>query len=69
MVDKYLRVKGTNNVWAVGDVADIEPPQYKVTDTQTARLAKNIVLVLANKHPLPYKVGTRMYIATMSREN
>ena len=60
MVDEYLRVKGLKNVWAIGDVADIEPPQYKVTDTQSAHLAKNIILLLADKALIPYKVVARM---------
>lgn len=58
-VDEYLRIKGLRNVWAIGDLADIEPPQYKVTDTQSAQLAKTMVLIMSNKDPVPYKVAAR----------
>ena len=60
VVDEYLRVKGVEDVWAVGDVSSIEPPQFKTTDTQSAHLAKNILLILNNKKPLPYAIGSRM---------
>ena len=60
VVDRHLQVKGTENVWAVGDVSDVEPAQFITTDKQSAHLAKNIVSLLRdnNKTLLPYKVGS-----------
>ena len=60
VVDDYLRVKGTMEVWAVGDVSNHEPAQFKVTDTQSAHLARNIAAILSNKALLPYRKDTRM---------
>ena len=59
VVDDYLKVKGLENVWAIGDVSDHEPPQFLFADKQAAHLAKNIILILSSKAPLPYKGGTR----------
>lgn len=60
-VDEYLRVKGAEAMWAIGDISDVEPPQFKVTDTQSAHLASNILHILNNKTPLPYKIAARMF--------
>ncbi|KAI8625188.1 hypothetical protein F5Y19DRAFT_274788 [Xylariaceae sp. FL1651] len=57
-VDEYLRVKGAENVFAIGDVSDAEPPQFIYVDKQSAHTAKNIVLVLRGMALLPYKVAT-----------
>jgi len=59
IVDDYLKVKGVENVWAIGDISDNEPPQFLFADKQAAHLAKNINLILGSKAPLPYKGGTR----------
>ncbi|KAK9427249.1 hypothetical protein V1505DRAFT_334675 [Lipomyces doorenjongii] len=58
-VDEYLKVKGTENVWAIGDVSDLEPQQFMFADKQSTHLAKNIVLILTKKTPLPHKLGTK----------
>ncbi|KAK9238079.1 hypothetical protein V1525DRAFT_387804 [Lipomyces kononenkoae] len=58
-VDDNLNVKGVQDVWAIGDVSDLEPPQAFLADRQSAHLAKNIILILSNKTPLPYKQGIR----------
>ena len=54
-VDEYLKVKGAEDVWALGDVSDLEGSQYMFLEYQSAHLAKNIALILSNKAPLPYK--------------
>ena len=56
MVDEYLKVKGTKDVWAIGDVSDVEYSQFIWCDKQSAHLAKSLTLILSNKAPLPYKV-------------
>jgi NADH dehydrogenase FAD-containing subunit len=58
MVDEYLKVKVAGDVWAIGDVSDIEPAQFIYCDKQSAHLAKNIALIQSNEAPLPYKVAT-----------
>jgi NADH dehydrogenase FAD-containing subunit len=59
VVDDYLKVKGLENVWAIGDISSHEPPQFLFADKQAGHLAKNILLILSNKAPLPYKDGIR----------
>lgn len=65
-VDEYLQVKGANSVWAIGDVADIEPAQFIVTDKQSLHLVKNITAVLNNQPPLPYKVAGSRKLSPIS---
>jgi NADH dehydrogenase FAD-containing subunit len=57
VVDEYLRVKGAEGLWAVGDISAIQRPQYMNTEAQSVHLAKNIGLVLQKKQPLPYAIG------------
>jgi len=59
VVDDHLKVKGLENVWAIGDISAREPPQFLAADRQAGYLAKNILLILSNKVPLPYKDGIR----------
>ncbi|KAK7418779.1 hypothetical protein QQX98_003797 [Neonectria punicea] len=62
MVDEYLKVKGTEGVWAIGDVSDVEPSQFLTCDKQSVYLAKSIVSILRNKLPLPYKVSASRFM-------
>jgi NADH dehydrogenase FAD-containing subunit len=57
VVDEYLRVKGAEGLWAVGDISAIQKPQYMNTEAQSVHLAKNLGLVLQKKQPLPYAIG------------
>ena len=62
MVDNFLRVKGAKDVWAIGDVSDVESWQFITCDRQSAHLAKNMITMINNKPPIPYKVAaSRMY--------
>lgn len=56
IVDDYLKAKGAADIWAVGDIADIEWRQFVTMDKQSVYLAKNILSILSNKKPVPYKV-------------
>jgi NADH dehydrogenase FAD-containing subunit len=56
IVDDYLKAKGAGDVWAIGDVADVEWKQWIYMDRQSSYVAKNIVLILSNKAPNPYKI-------------
>ena len=58
VVNEYLQIEGAKDVWAIGDVSAIEPEQLIVVDKQSAHLAKNIVAILSNKTPIPYKKAT-----------
>jgi len=58
VADDYLKVKGADGVWAIGDVSDVEPSQFITCDKQSIHLAKNITSILSNKAPLRYKVAT-----------
>lgn len=58
MVDEYLKLKGTGDAWAIGDINDAEWTQYIYADLQSAYAAKSIVLILSNKRPAPYKLSS-----------
>lgn len=59
IVDDFLKVKGAEDVWALGDVADMEWKQFISTDKQSSYVANNIASVLNNKATVPYKPITR----------
>lgn len=56
VVDEYFGVKGAEDVYAIGDVCDVEPPQFIYADRQSTFLAKNLALILGGKPPLAYKL-------------
>lgn len=58
IIDEYFKVKGTENIFALGDVSNVEPPQFFFVDKQTVHLAKNFILILSGKPQIPYKAAT-----------
>jgi NADH dehydrogenase FAD-containing subunit len=56
IVDDYLKVKGVGDVWALGDVADVEWKQFASTDKQSGYVSKSFALVLSSKTLTPYIV-------------
>lgn len=58
-VDECLTVIGTKNVFAIGDVSDLEPPQFMPASRQAAHLSKSLGRILGHQPPLPYKLGIR----------
>ena len=54
-VDDYLKAKGAGDIWAIGDVVDVEWKQWIYMDKQSSYVTKNIILILNNKAPVPYK--------------
>jgi NADH dehydrogenase FAD-containing subunit len=62
MADEYLRVKGTEAAWAIGDVSDVEFSQIMSCDRQSVHLAKTITALLSSKSPVPYKASTTSMI-------
>lgn len=68
VVDSYLRVKNAENIWAAGDIIDIEASQLVNTQKQAAALAKSLDLVLKGKQPVAYKYGgSPMLAVTLGR--
>ncbi|APA09932.1 hypothetical protein SS1G_05812 [Sclerotinia sclerotiorum 1980 UF-70] len=63
IVDEFLRLKGTEDVWVVGDVSAVERPQYVNTEKQSVHVAKNIGLGLKNSQPVGYKVAEKNMLA------
>ena len=57
-VDEYLHVKDAEGVYAIGDVSNADPPQFYFVDKQAGHIAKNMILTLSNKLPIPYKIAT-----------
>jgi len=55
VVDEFLKVKGASSMWAIGDASAIQPPQWLHMEAQSKHLVKNLILILNNKAPLPYK--------------
>ncbi|KAH7364366.1 hypothetical protein BKA65DRAFT_136205 [Rhexocercosporidium sp. MPI-PUGE-AT-0058] len=55
VVDEFLQVQGTKNVWAVGDISAVQRPQFVVTAKQAAHASKNIGLLHQGKPLVPYK--------------
>ncbi|KAF2427554.1 FAD/NAD(P)-binding domain-containing protein [Tothia fuscella] len=61
VVDAHLKVKGAEDVWAIGDVSDVEGSQFITCDKQSAYLAKALATTLNGKAPVPYKVNTTRF--------
>jgi apoptosis-inducing factor 2 len=59
MVDEFLRAKSTADIWAAGDIVDIQRSGYKITRAQATHVAKNLDLVLKRKVPVPYKIPAK----------
>ncbi|KAL3426605.1 hypothetical protein PVAG01_00114 [Phlyctema vagabunda] len=63
VVDQYLRVKGAENVWAVGDISAVQRAQYVNVEKQSPHVAKNIILGLQNKPLVTFKVDDKDMLA------
>jgi NADH dehydrogenase FAD-containing subunit len=57
VVDEYLKVKGAQDVWAAGDLTNLDFAQIIYAEKQATAAAKNLDLVLNGKEPVPYKSG------------
>ncbi|POS85457.1 hypothetical protein EPUL_001817 [Erysiphe pulchra] len=67
MVDNFFRVKNAPDVWAAGDITDLEPPQYVYAEKQTAALIHNLNMVINGKEPVAYKPGPLILGVTLGR--
>ncbi|KIV96458.1 hypothetical protein PV10_00328 [Exophiala mesophila] len=64
-VDEYLRIPGTSNIWAAGDVCEVGASQFLSCDQQSSYVAGAIVSILSNKVPRRFKGMTtskRIYL-------
>ncbi|MEL7160034.1 MAG: NAD(P)/FAD-dependent oxidoreductase [Bacteroidota bacterium] len=74
-VDRFHRVKDTENIYAVGDVAYMEEPDFPKGHPQVAQvaiqmgdnLAKNFVRKLKEKDPEPFSYFDKGSMATVGR--
>lgn len=55
VVDEFLRVKGVQDVWAAGDVTNLDFAQIVYAEKQATAAAKNLDAVLKGKEPVAYK--------------
>ncbi|QSZ29505.1 hypothetical protein DSL72_004019 [Monilinia vaccinii-corymbosi] len=62
-VDHFLRLKGTTDIWVVGDVSAVERPQYVNAEKQSVHVSKNIGLALKKLEQISYKAGERDMLA------
>ncbi|KAF4634453.1 hypothetical protein G7Y89_g3649 [Cudoniella acicularis] len=68
VVDEFLQVRGTTNIWAAGDVVDCQPSQMTYATNQAKALAKNLDRVLKGQKPVVYKTdGSPMLAVTLGR--
>jgi NADH dehydrogenase FAD-containing subunit len=55
VVDEFLRVKDTQDVWAAGDVTNLDFAQFVYAEKQANSVPKNLDAVLKGEEPLTYK--------------
>ncbi|CAI0544026.1 unnamed protein product [Linum tenue] len=71
MVDEHLKVKGTNNVFAIGDITDIpELKQGYLAQNHASVVAKNLKVTLNGGRPCrmsTYKPGSDLAIVSLGR--
>nr|RBQ98296.1 hypothetical protein FVER53263_11873 [Fusarium verticillioides] len=57
-VNQYLAIEGREDIFAIGDVSNLEAPQFWFVNTQAGHLAKNLVQIMLGKPMIPYKAST-----------
>ncbi|KAL2785908.1 putative apoptosis-inducing factor [Aspergillus keveii] len=67
-VDQYLRVTGTKDVYAIGDVSNMQGPQAFHVKAQSKYLSKSLVLNVLGKRSavVPYKASTSEMLAVQT---
>lgn len=73
--DEYNRVKGYENIFAIGDVAAVTTPEIpnghpgvaQVAIQQGKHLAKNLLAMLSQKQMTPFKYNDKGNMATIGR--
>ena len=68
VVDEFLRVKGAQDIWAAGDLINLDFAQIIYAEKQATAAAKNLDLMLKGKEPVAYKTsGDRMMGLSLGR--
>lgn len=75
LVDETNNVKGYENIFAIGDVAQMKTEKHpqghpmlaQVAMQQGAHLAKNISMLIDNEEPLPFRYKNKGTMATIGR--
>ncbi|KAE8449586.1 hypothetical protein EG329_007916 [Mollisiaceae sp. DMI_Dod_QoI] len=57
LVDEYLHVKGSKDVWAAGDISSVQRPQLVNALKQSEHVVKNIGLAIKGQNLIPFKAG------------
>jgi NADH dehydrogenase len=77
-VDKYLRVRGSRNLWAVGDCARVPdpavrgatcPPTAQHATRQGRAVADNVVAALAGAAPEPFRFRGLGFLVPLGRQS
>jgi NADH dehydrogenase len=77
-VDKYLRVRGTRNLWAVGDCARVPdpavrgrtcPPTAQHATRQGRAVADNVVAALTGTAPEPFRFRGLGFLVPLGRQS
>ncbi len=76
LVDEFNRIKGTENIFAIGDIAQHETPEEPrglpmlapVAIQHGQHLAKNIKKMIKKENPLPFKYFDKGSMATVGRK-
>jgi NADH dehydrogenase FAD-containing subunit len=69
VLEKTMRVAGTENIWGIGDVGNLEPKQVTVIDGQIIHLSAALDSVLTGEGQVKdYMVGKAMIFITMGRK-
>lgn len=66
MVGTHLELKGTKDVFAIGEISDTELAQYFYIEKQAGFMAKSIISMLSGNGPLSYKVSTMSKFRSLS---
>lgn len=68
--DETMKVRGSTNIWAIGDIGSLEPKQLTVTDNQIIHLASALDAVLTGNGTVkPYQpVGKTLLFLSLGRK-
>lgn len=68
-LDKMMRVQGTQNIWGIGDVGNLEPKQVAVIDGMIIHLSTALDTALTGQGELKeYKPAKSMFFVTMGKK-
>ncbi|KAE9370961.1 FAD/NAD(P)-binding domain-containing protein [Stipitochalara longipes BDJ] len=69
ILDKMMRVTGTKNIWAIGDVGNLEPKQVTVIDAMIIHMSAALDSALTGMGEVKeYKLGKPMIFISMGKK-